>query len=352
MRKTILALNAWMGLVVAAVGQDVPDSQPPIELPLTSTRPAMMSASATQPQARVGLNDVCPVEWRGTPLRQALGELAERLGVRYILDASIPATVLDEPVRMSAVHLTGQQAFRWLARMGGISAVLVEDVFLVAPDDRLPAMWRMTGTGSPSQRASEEAKWARANAKRVDVNWVDAPLAGVAEDVRGLFGIDLLFHPLLLAEPKLVYLRETGINLDRFREVLGRQLNARTELFDGALWAYPEGETVEWLPATGRPAETMAAWPDESPMSPLDRWLGIDRSVTTWEALAEAISAAARVPCDIRSEAGAAYPGIEAAGSVAEVLEGLRMLGLVAWNIAPEGPSSGPRINIRVREKG
>jgi hypothetical protein len=77
----------------------------------------------------------------------------------------------------------------------------------------------------------------------------------------------------------------------------------------------------------------------------------VGESATTWVDFADAVSMAAGVPCVVDGVEGVRYPGIDAAGSVVEVLDGLRMLGMTVWNIAPEGPSSGPRINIRVREK-
>jgi hypothetical protein len=339
------------GLATLAVGQVTPATGPGLTLSLSGTRPAESRPATTRPQVKSDLNGICSLQLRGTRLREAFAELADRLGVRYILDASIPAAAMEEPVRISATHLTGQQAFRWVARTAGVSAVLVDGIFLVAPEDRLPAVWRATGTGTPSERASEDARWARVNGRRIDVNWVDAPLTGVAEDVANLFGVDVLYHPALLAAPKLVYMRESGVNLERIREVLGRQLNARTELYDGALWICPQGEVVQWLPASGRPADAAASRPEEFHAPPLDMWVGVDRSVTTWAAFAAAVSAASGVPCAVDGEEGAVYPGIETAGSVAEVLDGLRMLGMVAWNIGPEGPANGPRINIKVREK-
>ncbi len=347
----ILAAFVLAGLSVLGAAQQMVDSRV-ASWPSTTSGPASgPSQAATQPRAKVGLNDICPISWRGIPLRQALAELADRLGVRYILDASIPATALDEPVRMSASHLTGQQAFRWLARTGGVSAVFVDGVFLVAAEDRLPGIWRATGTGSPEDRASEEGRWAKVNSRRVDVNWVDAPLTGVAEDVSSLFGVDVLYHPALLADPKLTYMKESGVDLDRVREVLGRQLNARTELYDGVLWVCPMGEVVQWLPATGPQADAAASQPDEFSAAPVEKWLVVGRSATTWVDFADAVSTAAGVPCTVAGAEGARYPGIDAAGSVGEVLDGLRMLGMIAWNIAPQGPASGPSINIRLREK-
>ncbi len=351
--RAVLALTVWCGLTGPVVAQTAPATGASLEPPLTNARPGVSTKQATsKPAVGKGLDDLCPVELRGTPLREAFAELAARLDVRYILDASISAAALDEPVRMTAQHLTGQQVFRWLARIGGVSAVLVDGVFLVAPEERLPAMWRATGTGTPSQRASEAARWARVNSRRVNVNWVDAPLAGIAEDTAELFGVDLLFHPALLTEPKLLYLKEPEVDLDRLREVLGRQLNARTDLYDGALWVSPQRETVHWLAAGGVAPEAAASQPEAFSTPPPEMWVAVDESVTSWAAFAETISAAAGIPCGVEAAEGAAYPGIQAAGSVAEVLDGLRMLGVVVWNIAPEGPSSGPKINIRVREKG
>lgn len=344
-RRAMMPASLVFGFAALAAAQQSLDS-----LPASTSAPTETAPVTTRPQARVGLNEVCPVTWRGTPLREAFAELAERLGVRYILDSSIPPAALDEPVRLSAGHLTGQQAFRWLARIGGLSAVLVDGVFLVAAEDRLPAVWRLTGTGFLPDRPSEAARWAKVNARKADINWVDAPLAGVAEDVAALFGVDLLFHPALLADPKLLYVRENGVDLDRVREVVSRQLKARTTLYDGALWVHPEGENVHWLPAIPDHSKENAPESEGLYDSPLDSWLIVDRSVTTWAAFAEAVSTSARVSCVLDDQAGTAYPVLETAGSVAEVLEGLRMLKLVAWNIAPQGPSGAPTINIKLRE--
>lgn len=344
--RTLSAICVVLGLAAFSTAQQLLQS-----LPSSTSAPASTAPTATRPQPKVGLNEVCPVTWRGTPLREALAELAERLGVRYILDSSIPAAALAEPVRISATHLTGQQVFRWLARTGGFSAALVDGVFLVAAEDRLPAIWRMSGTSALTDRPPEEARWAKVNAKRADINWVDAPLTGVAEDVSALFGVDVLYHPTLLADPKLLYMRETGVSFERVREIVGRQLKAQTTLYDGALWVHPEGEVVHWLPTIPVRQEATAAEADSFRPSPLDKWLIVDRSVTSWTAFAEAVSASAGVSCLVKEEAGTAYPVVETAGSIVEILEGLRMLGLVAWNIAPEGPSSAPRINLKVREK-
>jgi hypothetical protein len=320
---------------------------------MPATRPAGAShAPATRPATgTVGLKDACPILYRGTPFRTALAELADRLGVRYILDASIPAAILDEPVRMSALHLTGDQAFRWLARIGGVTAVLVDGMFLVAPDDRLPAVWRATGTSSPSQRSLDEARLARLNTRRADIEWVDAPLSGVAEDVSGLFGVDVIFHPALLADSKLIYLKEAGVSLEAVREALARQLGARTEFYDGALWVCPADEPPRWLAATSRPAETQARDTEEFRVLPLDAWVSVDRSASSWAALAAALGSAAGVPCSTEAAPGASYPGVEANGSVAEVLEGLRMLGLVSWNAEPGGSPNEAKLRIAVRQK-
>ena len=57
------------------------------------------------------------VQWRGTSVGAALAELADRLNMRMIMDRSLRQADLDRPVRMSARHLTGEQAFRWTARL-------------------------------------------------------------------------------------------------------------------------------------------------------------------------------------------------------------------------------------------
>lgn len=115
MRSAVPAIWVWGCLATVVVGQTMPASRPEIGLPLASTRPVEKKPATTRPHAKTGLDELCPLLWRGTLLREALAELADRLEVRYILDASIPATTLDEPVRISALYLTGQQAFRWLA---------------------------------------------------------------------------------------------------------------------------------------------------------------------------------------------------------------------------------------------
>ena len=73
-------------------------------------------AVVTSAEGSSPLKGPCPVDWRGERLGEALPELAGRLAVPYILDASVDAVALAARVRMSARHLTGEQAFRWPPR--------------------------------------------------------------------------------------------------------------------------------------------------------------------------------------------------------------------------------------------
>ncbi len=311
----------------------------------------VMAACALAQPGSDSLERVCPVDWRGVPLREALVGLAGRLEVAHILDPSVDPAALDRNVRMSAWHLTGEQGFRWLARSAGLAAVLVDGTFLVAAEDRLPVVWRAAGKGLATRPAEEDdARWQRVRGRRADIHWVDAPLSGVARDVAGVFEVDVIFHPAILTDQRLVCLDASQVGLDGVFGVLAEQLGARVGFLDGAVWVCPADDTSPRLPATA-PAGVGEVGEARAPAAgPLNRRVRIDRSITTWAAFAARLSEAGGVSYRIEVAPGAVYPGIEAAGSVAALLEAARLVGRLSWGFEQTGPDQGPMLRLRVPE--
>ena len=103
---------------------------------------SILALAAQAVAAASSLDELCPVEWRNVPLKQALEELTGRFRLPVLLDDSVTPEVARTPVRLFARHLTGRQALRWLARWAGLEAVFVDDNLLVAQPDRLPRIWR------------------------------------------------------------------------------------------------------------------------------------------------------------------------------------------------------------------
>jgi len=297
------------------------------------------------------LESVCPVDWRGATLGEALAELAPRLEVPYILDVSVDAAALNRRVRMSASHLTGAQAFRWLARSAGLEAALVDGTFLIAAEDRLPAVWRSTGTGGGNRRPSgDDGRWRLVQERRADLRWIDSPLSGVARDISAAFGVDVVFHQAILADQPLVGLEASQVGFDRVRQALAGQLAARVEYVDGAVWVRPRNHSSSRLPSS-RPWSD-GGQPRASTSGPLTQPVRIGPSAGTWSAFAGRLAEAGRLSYRVEAPPATPYPTIEAAGSVAAVLEAARLLGWLSWSLEETGEQGGPRLRIEVRQAG
>jgi hypothetical protein len=286
--------------------------------------------------AETPLSEPCALDLRGVPLSQALPELATRLEVPYILDASVDEAAMGRPIRMSARHLSGEQAFRWLARLADLQAVLVDGTFLVATPDRLPAVWRVA-------RDSTGAADTATRPQRIDLSWIDAPPSRVAADVAEHYGIDVVFHPDVLAEGgQRVHAERSQASVNDICAVLADQLGAQVELLDGAVWVHPATGAVPSRPASNpAPAGSVTSWAGRDPL--LDRPLVVEASIGTWLALADRLGVAGGVRCAVSMPPGVPYPRIEARGTVGEVLEAGRLLGYLSWKL-DEDPADGARI--------
>ena len=298
------------------------------------------------------LDAPCRLDWRGVPLQQALGELAGRLGLPYLLDASVTDQTAQTPVRLFAVHLTGRQALRWLARWAGLEAVVVDGTVLIARPDRLPGVWRgLTPTRSPDAGPAGEPPWQAARQRQADVNWTDAPLSLVARDLAARFGIDLIFHAQILKRQELIYLHRSQLRLDHLCEVLARHFDADIDYVDGALWARPKPDRPTSRPgqgAVGRPARV--AQPKLDPR--LARPVVIARPAARWPALGDLLAKATGLSCRVVVPPGTAAPAWEARGSAAEILEAGKLLGRLDYQLQPPGSQKPPVLLIQVRPVG
>ncbi|MCL2329991.1 MAG: hypothetical protein FWC56_01660, partial [Phycisphaerae bacterium] len=176
------------------------------------------------------LDRPCSVDWVDVPLAHAMDDLADRLGLSYVLDSSVTEAMFARPIQLRAHHLTGRQAFRWTARVAGLDAIWVDGAMLVAVPERLPRTWQRFGTDARDLLAGGERaggdgqtnqamadRLTVAGARRVDFDWVDVSLGQVIRDVSAAFGVDVVFHPAITAENPLIRLRGVELNLRAFR---------------------------------------------------------------------------------------------------------------------------------------
>ena len=282
------------------------------------------------------LDAPCPVDWQGVPLTQAVDELADRLGLTCVLDASVSADVAGQRVRLVACHLTGRQALSWLARWAGLEVGMAETTAVLAPPGRLPAVWRRFAMSRPA--SDDDRHLAALLARRAKFGCVDAPLSLVARQVADRFNVDLIFHPDLLAEQKLIQVAPADRSLEDFCRIVADQLQAKRAYLDGAFWIHRPAR--EGMPATA-PAQPPlnAVTPAEKTIAVardrLLRTLVIDRPPASWPALAGQLFAATGLDCRVRSADTSAPPSFEAAGSVFEILEAGRLLKMLDYHIEP-----------------
>jgi hypothetical protein len=291
------------------------------------------------------VDERCPVDWRGVAFGAAVAELAGRLDVPYILDASVTPEDLARPVRLRAEYLAGGEVFVWLARSAGLEAVRRRGAFLVARPERLPLTWRAFSPAGTEAAAS--ARSATAQQRRIDVEWLDAPLSQVAAAVRRGFGTDLIAHPDVLAAQGLVTHEGRQMALEDICPVLAGQLDARVGLIDGVLWIRPTGAAEIVRAATG-PAggdEPGAAEQGAPTASTTD--VVVDRRIQSWPDFADCLSRD-DVVFDIREHPGSCYPNLAARGAVEDILEGVRLLGLIRWRRMPDAPPGRSAVAIEI----
>lgn len=308
-----------------------------VGLVLAATAPALAMPALQAP---------CPVEWAGIPLKHALSELSGRLGLPYMLDDSVPPEHLDTPVRLSALHLNGRQAFGWLARSVGLEAAVVDGTVLLAPRNRLPRTWRAAiGPGAHPDRGPD--RWRTASTRIISVEWLDVPLTRVARDLQLKLGIDVIFAPAIQEQGDLIRLEAADVATETVIRQLTDKLQARADFLDGALWVHPSDHPTPTLPRT--PTSSPAPV-DSTPASIMDRPIRLDSPINNWtgfaDVLAENIGARPQIEIPARTTA----PNIQAAGSIADILEAARLMGWITWQVGPSPNQNALLLNIRVRK--
>ena len=280
-------------------------------------------------------------------MKEALLELSGRLSLPYILDDSVPTDVLERPIRLTARHLTGQQTLRWLARMVDLEAVVVEGTVLLAPAERLPQTWRLTGTGDAPPRNSDLERWQTTLNQSISVQWMDVPLSRVARDLEEQMGFDVIFAPSVLEQGDLIRLEEPKITVEATIRHLSEILNVRADFMDGALWFHSGREPIFRAPARSTTVPTV---PDSGPAEGMDRMIQLDESLSSWSALADRLAEKLGARPQIEIPAGTGAPDIQAAGSIDDILEAGQLMGWFVWHLGPLPDSDRPVLNIRVRK--
>ncbi len=209
------------------------------------------------------LTSACPVDWRGVPAREAIAQLGARLSVEFVVDDSVDAKQLEKDIRLSASHLTGEQAFRWAARLAGLEAIEVEGaILLISPQRGKVGQDPPYGLAGVRHRpADDRAAWAALRGKRAAVAWKDTPLSRIGKDISAGFGVDAIFHEAILAEPVLITLEHPDVDLEAVCRTLSNQTAATAEYLDGAIWIHPASS------AGDKPPDSMPALLPDHPDS-------------------------------------------------------------------------------------
>ncbi len=308
---------------------------------------ACLAAPTTQP---------VEVDLRGEAVGAAIAELAGRLETTCVLDESLDRSAWTAPVRFYARHLTGEQALRWLARLAELEAVRADGILLIT---------RPRETVEPAAVADRhvQAAWAALATRTGTVKWVDAPLSRVARDVAEAFGVDLIPHPSLLAASLLVDQESESATLAEVCRALEEQLSARALYLDGAIaltgadagpaWAHG---AIPCAPPATPPASQPAEGPPSRPAGtqhepgPPFRLLGLPLKTAAgrglWETLAGVLRDADCDGCVEEIPAGQALFDVDADGTVLEVLEATRLLGLAEWSAGPPGAERGLTVRV------
>jgi len=320
----------------------------------------VLLAAGARFASAAALDELCPVEWRNVPFKQAVEELAGQFSLPVLLDTSVTPEIAQTPVRLFARHLTGRQAIQWLARWAGVEAAFVDGSLLIARPERLPRIWRKEVAPPASSQPAPQAPWLAIRDRSADIEWVDAPLSLVARDVSTRFGIDLIVHPEVLKAERLVNLQQTGVTLGQLGESLASQLEAGVDLVDGALWVRPRGDLAATQPGTApatsatRPAPlrvspASVASPEVAFEALLARQVVIDPPAPDWPAFVKRLTAGVRIEVRLQVAAGAGPPDWVARGTAREILEAANLLGRLDYQLEPSGVGNVPVLLIKVR---
>lgn len=294
------------------------------------------------------LDLVYPVEWRGAPLHEVLDQLSGEFRLPCVIDPAVSPDALNQRLRLFAAHLTGRQAWRWAARLSGLAAVERDGAVLVAPPATLPRLWRLNAAASAGSPAEQERLRTIAEL-RASITWIDAPLSSVARQVSNDFRLDVIFHPRILADEGLVHLEATEASLETVRTTLEEQLKAKAQIYDGALWVVP-ADLADELPATQPVAQRETLPAVDQPIAgvgPLDQFVVLDDTVTSWPGFSTRLSRAAGVACRVVGGAGEFGAAWQARGTVGEVLEAARLLGSLRWRLVSADQGDTAAVEIR-----
>jgi hypothetical protein len=309
------------------------------------------------------LQQICPVEWRGVPASTAFEELQARFKMTVAVRANVDPARLGEEVRLSASHLTGEQVFRWVARISKLDVLFTEDSVIITPMGQ--------GTNKAAVGTSTtRSVWPASAARRTSIHWNDTPLSRVSDDISAAFDVDVIFDAPVADDADLVTLEEANADLQTIAQGLAKQLEASVELLDGALWVHrpavtrqnpitrpdsqieqpkPQVEMPEPPKPNSRPASRSQAI---SPSTPLAKTVSVPPGIAGWREWGQQLSQAAGCPILMDIPAGAVYPRIEAVGSLIDILEAGRVLGLFTWLTEPATTGHDFTVRIRVRESG
>jgi hypothetical protein len=127
---------------------------------------------------------------------------------------------------------------------------------------------------------------------------------------------------------------------------LAKSLDAEVSLYDGVIWARPAHlARPASAPAPVALPPIMVAKTDK----PLNRILNIDRPLADWQTLKGLIVRATGLACRIEAASEVPPGRLEARGTVLDVLEGARLLGLMSYQLQPGGENGSGTLLIQVR---
>ncbi len=307
------------------------------------------------PVVAADLDMVYPVAFRGERLGVALRELADKLGVAYTLDESVEAAVLETPIRMAAQHLSGRQVFEWLARLGELEVIADGGGTLLIKKGDLGGMGQGVSIALVTDQTNADLRLAASRGIRVPIEWTDAPLSRVAQDISTHFKLDLIVHATIQDRQPLVFLNRDRATLEEVVICLQDHLKARVTYTCGALWLFPE-EAERKVLATSRPSGSVREKVDMLPIkrdgpAPLRQRIRLDEGIRSWSELSDFLNKLDGLSSRMEGSPVVSYPPIRAAGTVADVLDGLRLLNFVDWRYSAEGAAAGGIIDMAIRPK-
>jgi hypothetical protein len=288
-------------------------------------------------------------------LEEAFSSVARRVGAPYVVDGSVDRLTLNRRIRLATSHLTGLEVFRWLARLADLAAVRADGIMIVADPAAMPVVWKARGEsvsaeGEPPARARESVRWREAFQRRADIEWVDMPLSAAARQISTVYGVDLIFDPEVLRDQGIVHLLRPDTDLPGVLRVMAEQLDARIEFVEGAFWVRAAGDEV------GESGFVPPSWSPEiedqaKGEGVLAARVRLDSQIRSWVAFGKTLSEAGEARCRVEIPEGSArsYPGFEAAGRVADILEAARLLGHLTWRLdGSDEADTSPVLKIRI----